>query len=417
MENLPIIVVGGGISGLIAAEKLAENNVKVILFEQGAQLGGLAKSLYYKQKWLPITYHHIMAVDDYSYKWLKKYGLTEDINWKKVYMGFWYDFKPYLLTLPHHIAFFSPLSIIARLKLIKLGLYTLLKKRLSLENISAEEWLNKSYGKDIVKNLFKPLAEIKFGELSSVSASWLASRLHEAVRTREKYAHFPCKSFIDKISKNITKNGGRVYLNTEVCEIKGNKIEISLNGKKKKFIAKKIISAIPPPKLAKILDIEDNIKKQLQTVGYIPVISAMVSCKDLFLKSYWNIFIKPKLSFGGIFSHSFICPDLIKGEHIYYIFTYMQPTNPLYNQSKKTIKDAYLRDIKKINPNINIKFLNISKIKHASPVFCLDYKNLPIKLSQYLYLTGVYKEYPTTRTINSAIKSGLKTADHILNEK
>lgn len=419
MKELPIIIIGGGISGLVAAEKLSENNIKVILFEQDNQLGGLAKSIYYKKKNLPITYHHLMTVDNYTLKWIKKYGLIKHINWKKISMSFWYNFKPYLLTLPYHIFFFSPLDINSRLKLFKLGVNVFFnkKKNKKIENISAEKWLRKSYSNNIVDNFFKPLALIKFGDLSSVSAAWLSSRLHEAARTREKYAYLPCKILIDGISKKIKKNNGKIYLKAKVCEIKKNKIEVIINSRKKIFTAKKIISSIPPPKLAKILKVKNNLKKELKNIKYIPVISAIITSKSLFLKSYWNIFIKPLLSFGGIFSHSFIYPTLIKNEHIYYIFSYINPTHQLYEASVKEIIEKYKKDISKINNKIKIKFIHISKIKYASPIFSLNYKNLSIKLSQFVYLTGVYKEYPTTRTINSAIKSGLKTANYILNEK
>lgn len=82
--------------------------------------------------------------------------------------------------------------------------------------------------------------------------------------------------------------------------------------------------------------------------------------------------------------------------------------------SGEKIKQKFLKDTSIICPNFKPSWTKIFKITHATPFFSTDYYNLPIKISDKIYLTGIYKEHPATRTMNTAFKSGLKTADYIL---
>lgn len=417
MKN--IIILGGGLSGLAAAEKLA-GKYNVTVLEKEDLLGGLARSYNYKGNWIPITYHHVMNVDKITLYYIKKYGLLKKLYWNSINMTFWFGKKSFPLTKPQHIALFKPLSIISRINLVKLGIYVRFKgKWKNLEGIPADKWLNRFAGREITEKLFSKLAEIKFGSLSSVDAAWFGARLHEAAKTREKYAYLSCgyQELIGRIANNIRKRGGKIRTNALVKKVKANKVYAEIKGKSEVFKADKIISSIPPKTLSKIAELPHNSCQELNKIEYKPVICMLLTSKQRIFKDYWNIFVRPKLGFGGIFSHSSIYPKrVVKGENLYYVFKYVDPGDNFYKLSEENIKKAFLKDLKGLFPLFKPSWAKVFKIKESSPVFARNYKNPPIKISSNTYLTGVYREYPCTRTMHTALKSGIKTANFILDE-
>jgi len=416
-----VVILGAGISGLIVAEKLVTNNYKVVVFEKESILGGLASSFKIKDKWIPKTYHHFLPNEKIMLDLVSELNFEKNLLWNDSSICFWFDKKGYGLTKPQDILFFKPFSWKLRIKIMRLGIISFLKKNWSnLKGKDAESWVRKISGRQVTDKLFKPLARIKFGELSSVSAAWFGERLHEAAINRERYAYLNCglQKFIDAIGEDVRKKGGEIYLNAIVTKIERNKVYTKINNKEKVFEADKIVSSLPPSVLAKIADIPKKEKKKLERVKYKPMICMVASSKNLITLHYWNVFIKPLLRFGGFFHHTALYPQGgIDGEYLYYFFTYLDEGDSLYKESVKEIEEIYLRDIKKICPNFEYSWTKVFKIKYSSPVYSMNYENTPIKLSDKIYLTGVYRMYPSTRTMNSAARSGLETANFVLNER
>lgn len=417
---MDFIIIGGGISGLVAARELLKNRHSVKIFESGTVLGGLASSFKIKNKFIPKTYHHLLYNEFVMLDLISELNLQKNIVWNDSHLCFWYDNKAYKLTKPQDILKFKPLSITARLKMIRLGAISLFKKDWSdLKTTDAYSWARKVVGKEVTENLFKPLAKIKFGELSSVSAAWFGERLHEAAINREKYAYLKggLQQFIDSIGEDVKRRGGEVHLNSPVTSIKQSEVEVVMNGRKKSFKADKIISSLPPPALADIAYLPKGKKQILKKIKYKSLVCMVIGSKSVITPYYWNVFIKPKMKFGGLFHHTALYPQGgINGEKLYYLFTYLDDTDPFFKESDSKILEVYLKDIKKINPNFEFSWMKIFKIKYSSPIYTMDYENIPIKLTDSLYLTGIYRKYPSTRTMNTAAKSGLETANYILRE-
>jgi protoporphyrinogen oxidase len=412
-----IVIIGGGLSGLAAAEKLVEK-YNVIILEKDSILGGNARSFFYKGKWIPITYHHIMNIDKTTLDFIKKYNLEYALLWRDVNISFWFNGKCYPLTKPQHIFRFKPFNFIDKIRFIKLGLFCYLKQDWSsLRGEKADKWLKKFVGENITNTLFNNLAEIKFGPLSSVDIEWFGQRLHEASVNRDKYSYLTIgiHKLIECISNYIKRSGGKIMLNAEVIKIKNNYIEFLYKKRKRVIKADKIISCIPPEILANMSDLSINVKNKLKKIKYKSVISMITGSKQLISDQYWNVFIEPRLSFGGIFNHTALYPKGgINGEYLYYFFTYLNDTDDFYKLSEKEIKDKYIKDIKTFCPDFKATWTKLIKIKYATPFYSFNYENPQIKISKNVYLTGTYRDHPTTRTMSSALLSGQKTAEFIL---
>ena len=149
------------------------------------------------------------------------------------------------------------------------------------------------------------------------------------------------------------------------------------------------------------------------------MISMVCGSDTLLTKYYWSVMLKPAFSFGGIFNHTVLNANgSPEGKYLYYLFTYLDQNDPMLMMDETNIRDVYLSDIRKIYPGCELKWSMVFKLRYSQPIFARDYENPPIKTdTDNLYLAGVYKEYPSPRTMDAALNSGFNTARYIIEER
>ena len=57
----PIVIIGGGLSGLAAGYELTKTEYPVTILERDSVLGSLAESFGIDGRYIPIVYHHILV--------------------------------------------------------------------------------------------------------------------------------------------------------------------------------------------------------------------------------------------------------------------------------------------------------------------------------------------------------------------
>src|SRR5262249_41413174 len=97
MQRARIAVVGGGLAGLRAADRLLHAGFPVRILEKSPQAGGLVGTLTVGGTPLERFYHHLFTSDVDYVDFAKEFGLDGDIQWLKSRMGFFsggrlYDF-------------------------------------------------------------------------------------------------------------------------------------------------------------------------------------------------------------------------------------------------------------------------------------------------------------------------------------
>ena len=88
-------MVGGGISGLASAFRIAGLGHDVTLIEGDAQLGGLGTTFPYRGGRLEKFYHCILPNDDSLVRLINEVGLGDELLWRGTGMGFMYDHEVY----------------------------------------------------------------------------------------------------------------------------------------------------------------------------------------------------------------------------------------------------------------------------------------------------------------------------------
>ena len=412
-----VVIIGGGLSGLSCGLRLSDY-ADVVILEAKDQAGGLAASVKVGNKWIPITYHHVMSVDHVTQRFLKEFGLYDEVYWKNIQIAYYFHEKCYLMSSPKHLLQFRALSLTERVRMGILGVECVLRKNWNeLNDKPADRWIQSRVGKRVKDLIFERLSEMKFGmPLKYVSAGWLGSRLGESARNREDfgYPRSGIKHFLDLIVEKFASKG-KLLLNTPVKEIKPNSVETE-DGKE--FRYDYLVSTIPPPLLLGIQKLADNLDEEIHAIKYVPMICSVFGSNTLITPHYWNVYMEPKLSFGGIFHHTSLYPEGgVDGEYVYYTFTYLHDENdPMWLKDEEECKYIHVNDIKKLNPSFKEEWWHTFKIKYSMPLFSVGYQCPPVRsgIIPNLFYAGVYRKFPQTRTMHTALESGEETASEIL---
>ncbi len=413
-----IAIIGAGLSGLICGKILAEHGEKVVIFEAGKDIGGLARCFSYENYKLPVFYHHVFAHDRVTLATMKELGI-KDFYKKRIKMGISFADTIYEISWIKTL-FWDFLSWRDKFKFGLLALKTKLKKNWKeLEGKNAEQWLLKEVGKNVAQKIFSPLMREKYGlALKDISASELASRLKEGEATGKfLYPKKGLYEMLSRLRKKVEKHGGEIKLVSPVTKISfGNEIKIQYQekGKRKIMKARKVVNSAPVPVFLKVAKgLPQNYRKKLERIKYCSSICVDIFYSSQLSKFYWiNVFDK---SFGGIIEHT----NLAKGYEFKFAWIWKYAPGKLWNLSDKQIAKLFIGEIKQIFPHAEIFDYRVFREQYASPLYDKNYaKYMPnIKTPlKNLYFTGVATTYPEIRTMNTALKSGIKTAKTIIGD-
>lgn len=412
---MKVAIIGGGLSGLMAGKILSESGFEAKVFESQKSCGGLAASFSVQDFRIPIFYHHIFSHDGTTLRVVKDLGINDLIK-KKIKMGLNLGGRSYKIT-PSSVPFWDFISAKDRIRFGLLGLQAKVKKDWSdLEGLNAEEWLVKSVGKNVAKKIFESLMREKYGlPLSQISASELAERLGEGEATGTFY--YPRQGMdevISRLVKAIEKNGGEVKTGAPVAkaDISGNsgKIIYEENGRKKEDDTDIVVNTSPIPVFLKMTKgLPAAYAERLQKIKYCKNICVDIGYREKLGDFYWlNCFDS---AFGGIIEHTNLAD--IYPFKMAWIFKYA-PSDRLWNMKDEDIAKLFIADAKKIYPNLKVDWFRVFRGEYASPLYDIEYARhmpgyeTPLK---NLFLSGVALTYPKIRTMNTALLSGIKTAE------
>ena len=183
-----IAVVGGGLAGLVAADRLLAAGHSVVVFEKYPEAGGLVGTFSVGGEALERFYHHLFTSDVDFVSLAEELGLGGEIEWLPSKMGFYSGGLLYPFGTPASLLGFSPLGLKGRLELV---LSTLRLRHMSdwraLEGETAIGWLKKNgYGR-VLDVVWGPLLTQKYGRRAEeIGLVWLWGKIALRTRSRDK---------------------------------------------------------------------------------------------------------------------------------------------------------------------------------------------------------------------------------------
>lgn len=403
-----VLILGSGLAGMAAADKLLEQKHDVTILERENFLGGMASSFEHDGILIPKHYHHIFNHDYVTHSYLRRFGLFNDMTWAKIKMGIAIDGKLYDFTSVSGLLNFDYLSFYARLRYGLFGAYVFafMNPATIKNSVDASAWLKRYAGVEVTDKLFYNLyARNKFNiPLTMISAKQFAFRLKagEALGVFG-YPHAGLHELVSRLEKSLANRG---------CKIrKGYKIK-SVDVKKKlvnNMKADIIINTIPPAEFLKLAkNLPDDYASRISKIRYTPCITVAFATKNFLSKHYWiNVFNE---RIGMLIQHS----RLFDG------YPYKVCWASRYGGSEadlklsdEEIKAAYLIPVMKYFPKAEIVWSKVFREIYAEPIYDKFYSfnnpgyRTPVR---GLYNAGVAVTYPKIRNMNTALESGLKVA-------
>lgn len=399
-------IIGGGLTGLVAAHALARDH-EVDLFEKMPYLGGCLASYHINDYWIERYYHHCFSSDTTFFSLLEELGLLGKLEWRNGSTGSFSRDTIYPLTKPLEIIRYPELTIADK---ARLGWLVLNAKKIdvaSLDDIPADQYIIENLGMNVYTSFFEPLLKGKFGDRrGEVSAAWLLSRI--AIRSNrgvegEKLGYLDggFHLVIDALGSSVTARGGKIFTQTPVTSLMKKGSGWMINDTRYDAV----ISTIPPQELERYGSL---------SLPHIPYQGA--ACLTLAMKRqvtdgiYW-LNMKDPAPYGAVVTHTNFIPVERYGEHIVYLASYFSGALPS-RLDERMISDFCSRF--SVSPD-EIAWHRMAVDPFAGPVYITGYRSLiPCYEQNGLFMAGMFSQtnYPE-RSMEGSIRAGIGVVESI----
>jgi protoporphyrinogen oxidase len=433
-----VAIIGGGFTGLTAARRLAQaGRHQLTLIERGSSLGGLAGDFTLQGTQIEKAYHHLFGTDRDILELVRELGLTENLVWCNSSVGLFYGGKVYPFMSPRDILTFQPCHFFNR---VRLGFVVLYLQRTKdwrpLAGQSAQAWMRRACGRQIMQVIWEPLLRGKFNRYAdAVSMAWLWARIHIRANSREhasseKLAYFRGGFAVvtNKLESELTKAGVTIRKNTHVDELKiqQGRPSLLINGKQESF--DKCIFTGPSSAFARLLPTGadlglDAYRQKLQSIDYLGAISLVFVSKQPIGDYYWLNISQADAPFLVFIRHTKLVDKAwYNGKEVYYIGSYQAHDSPMFSMSEEEITALWFGFLKKIYPQFDpaqVVEKHLFKLKYAQHIVDTTYQS---KIPDYktplpnIYLSNFSQVFPEDRGTNFAVREGQRIADLLLQE-
>lgn len=401
---MKIAILGGGLTGLVAAHVLSREN-DITVYESQPFLGGCLSSYHIDRYWIERYYHHCFSNDQNLFSLLEELRLSDKLKWHSGSTGYFSHDTIYPLTTPFQILKWPELSLFDKARLAWLTLHAKKTDLKTLDDISAETYILEHLGPHIYSSFFEPLLKSKFGKnRSRVSAAWLISRI--AIRSDRGvhgehlgYLDGGFHQIIEGLEGSIHKNGGVINLSSPVNTIirEGSTWKIAENN----YDA--VISTIPPQELGRLAGL---------SVPDIPYQGAACMTlgieRDVCKGIYW-INMKDECPYGAVIAHTNFIPRDQYGEDIVYLASYFSGVPPA--RLDQNMKDDFCNRFGIAKEEIHWSRMAIDP--WAGPVYTTGYRGqIPGYEKHGIFMAGMFSEdnYPE-RSMEGSITAGYRVAE------
>src|SRR5581483_1930996 len=179
-DDMRVAVIGAGMTGLVAAYRLAAAGNQCDVYERWPGLGGQVATLDVGDgHLLERYYHHLFTTDREIAALYEELGMSGAIEWLPSSVAIFAAGRSHPFTTPLDLLRFRPLSLRAR---VRMGLGALRLQRARdvapFEAVTARDWIEREMGAEAWRVVWGPLLRGKFGDRADeISMAWLWSKL------------------------------------------------------------------------------------------------------------------------------------------------------------------------------------------------------------------------------------------------
>lgn len=428
MSHPSVVVLGGGLSGVATAYALARAGWKrITIVERAPHLGGLAGSFEREGRFYPLGYHHILERDRTLLFFLDRLGVLGSVRWRRIRMYFRVGGRLFDLGSPAGFLGF-PMAFTDKLRFVGLMLRAFSKSDWSdWQDRSARELLDAWASPGVREAIFEPLTRLKF-ELpcDEVSGAWLGARLYFREGSTP-LGYIPnanwTKVLCDGVTRLVAEEGVTVRLREAVARLRtdGERVLAAELQGGEALPADLFVSTVPTEVYRTLVPREET--PQLQGIRYSALVSVVCATrKPVRPDFYWMNLASLDRAACGIFLLSSLNPTIgAPGDSCVNFVTHLQGRHrPFFAKSDDELLAAYLDDFRNVfGFDLDPFWTHVARVPMYSPVFSRGYSNPPQRSSTWsnVYFAGNYRTFPSVVSTGTALRSGLETAQAILEDR
>jgi protoporphyrinogen oxidase len=425
-----VAIVGGGITGMSAADELVQRGIRCYVYERDATIGGLAGSFEVGGAYLEKFYHHLFTSDTAAAALIERLGLGDKLEWLPTSNSF-YANRIYRLSTPFDLLKFSHIRFLDRIRMGVMYLRTrFVRDWMPLEGITAREWLTRMAGQSGYEGVWKPVLRAKFGQYADrVAAVWIWNKLKlrgssrgKAQEERLGYLQGGFGQAIDAWEAHLRASGVEILLDTPVESIRiedGAATGVVAGGQFRAF-DRVLVTVAPELFLRLAPGLPASYRVQLGRIRYLANICLILSLDRSLSDAYWLNIGDPTIPFTGVIEHTNMQRrEIYGGAHLAYISHYLDAADPAYQMSAEALLDAYLPSLQKMFKGFSrewVKQVWAWRERYTQPIIGLNYSQIkpPFRTPvENLWLSCMAQVYPQDRGMNYAVVYGKKVVEEM----
>jgi protoporphyrinogen oxidase len=409
-----VAVIGGGISGMASAFRLAAHEYEVTLFEGEPVLGGLGVSFPYGAGNLERFYHCILPNDSALIRLIEDVGLGDDLLWRGTDMGFMYQDRVFPMNTALDLLRFSPLSLFDRLRMGLMGIRTRRNGTSpALDDVAVDDWIRSQVGTRAFEILWKPLLEAKIGDsFPGIPALWLTSRMSREKNTAREVKgclRHGYQSLVDALVSGLLERGAQIRTSTRVSAIDDDGRDMLLRLEGGSTDTFDMVVATSPlvqfQRMTSALRLDPAIANL--NMDYQGVVSGVFLLEKPLSRYYWMPIVDSGATCQGVVEMSNLVPlDRSQGLYVTYLVNYTHRESDLFKKTDDEMLDLYRSDLAKLFPDAGRTIVDqfIFRAPFVEPIWPLGYNSLrppTTVVPGRLYLASTAQVYPNVNSWNS----------------
>jgi protoporphyrinogen oxidase len=452
-----VAVIGAGMTGLVAAHRLAQSGHTADVYERWPGLGGQVATLDIGDgHLLERYYHHLFTSDRHIASLYEELGMTDGIEWLPSSVAIFTDSRSWPFTTPLDLLRFRPMSLRARLRM---GLAVVLLQRRGkevepYEQVTARAWIERAMGREAWEKVWGPLLRGKFGDRADdISMAWLWSKLtlrrqikgEEARKELLGYPHGGWQPLLERLREQVAERGGQVLIDRPVVRIsldtgrdddgsfalewgEPDSFRRGLDprsfpvGGATRYDA--VLATVPNDIFKAMLDeqligaIGNGYLTRLDSIEYHNALCLLLELDRQFTPFYWTNVADLELPFVGLIEQTnLIPPERYGGRRFLYLANYLEQGDDLLGLSAEELLVRYEPGLRRVNPGFSrdwVKQAWLFREPHAQPIVEVGYRERmpPVRTPvPGLYLANTTQIYPEDRGTNYSVRLGDEAVD------
>jgi protoporphyrinogen oxidase len=418
-----LTIVGGGITGLVAAYLAARNGLSVRVLEGSESFGGLLGTFPIGGTRLEHYYHHFFTHDAEINWLLRDLGLEDRLFFKRTTMGVLRNGCIFNFNGLSDLLRFSPLSVPNKFRFILSSAYLgKIANWRNNEDISALEWFRRFAGRQTTSVLWEPLLRIKFGPyVDEVPLSWMIGRLRQRMNSRKGageerlgYLKGSLHELLQALLATLRQMNVELHLSQKVegISVQAGGVQ-GIRTQDQTWPVKQVLATLPTLYLVPLVAAagESGLARALERIRYFGAVCVVLELDRPLTPVYWLNVADPGSPFGGVIEQTnFLSPELYGGHHIAYLSRYFAPEEEIASWSGEEIARRMIEALPKVNPAFRESWLrdvHYFRTRTAATVCDRFFsKKVPCCRTPIdgFYIASMPHVYPDERSVNNSIR-------------